>query len=1104
MSIKALQDYTYSSKYARYNQQEGRRETWNEAVDRVKEMHVRRYPQVAEDIEWAFDLVKQKRVLGSQRALQFGGEPIEKKNARIYNCTSSYCNRIRFFQECFWLLLCGCGTGFSVQKHHIAKLPLFHKQPRDKEKIFIIPDTIEGWSDSLGILLATYLPHPEFRDWKGYNVIFDYSQIRPAGSFLSSGAGKAPGHSPLEKALDTVRVLLDECVERGQRRLRPIDAYDIVMHTSDAVLSGGVRRSATICIFSPEDEEMRTAKIGNWRETNPQRGRSNNSALLIRNKTTKEQFLELLDCVKEYGEPGFLWSDNREALFNPCLTKDAIVVTNQGLSLVGQLIGKRFNALVDGEIFPSTKKGFWDNGIKRVMTLEFSSGRRLRLTPNHRLLTTAGWKKASDISFEDEIVIHNHRNFTPHIDSDSSDYAQGYCLGNFLSDGNCSKNSAQMKWWGVNKDEYRRDGISLLEQAGWKNGHHNNHNESKGPRCAIDSKKLYDFAVKKRCVVGDEKKLSPLGATGSWSYLAGLIAAYFDGDGTVNVNHKKGNSIRIASSSPENLRNLQVILNGFGIMSKIYWERRPAGPRTLPDGSGGVKVYECKADHELIISSQNILRFSELIPIRNYEKIEKIKQIIEGYKRTPNRTHFIDQVINKKVEEEERVYDCEISEIHAFDANGVYSHNCGEVGLYAYDDDGNPGWEFCNLCEINGKKIKCKEDFALAARAAGIIGTLQAGYTDFDYLGPVTKSIVEREALLGVSITGMMDNPDVLFHSKTQKEMAKLILTINEWMAKKIGINPCARATCVKPAGTSSLVLGSASGIHPHHAKRYLRRVQANSLEPVFQYFKSFNPFAVEKCGWSANETDEVITFTIEVPAGAKTKNDLSAIEFLETVRETQKNWVTAGRRANRCTQNWLQHNVSNTIQVDLDEWDGVANYIYKNRKYFAGITLIPASGDLDYPQAPMVNVLTPREVLQRYGDGSLLASGLVVDGIHAFDDLWLACDSVLGKSDPPIEPVRPNGNSTLDDHRVWEQEHQSWELKMDWVRRVKQFAERYCNDDVRQCTYLMKHVHVWKLWLDLRREYVDVDYVAFREETDVTKPMEAIACAGGCCELSL
>jgi ribonucleoside-diphosphate reductase alpha chain len=662
------------------------------------------------------------------------------------NCTSSYCNRMRFFQECFWLLLCGCGTGFSVQRHHIAKLPRFFKERETKQKVFVIPDTIEGWADSLGVLLATYLPHPDFKEWKGYEVIFDYSQIRPAGSFLSSGAGKAPGPEPLRTALDQIRVLLDCCWESGRSRLRPIDAYDLVMHTSDAVLSGGVRRSATICIFSPDDEEMRTAKIGNWREVNPQRARSNNSALLLREETTKEEFLALLECVKEYGEPGFLWSDDREALFNPC----------------------------------------------------------------------------------------------------------------------------------------------------------------------------------------------------------------------------------------------------------------------------------------------------------------------------------------------------------------------GEISFTAYDDNGNSGWCFCNLCEINGRKVQCKEDFALAARAAAIIGTLQAGYTDFGYLGQVTKDIVEKEALLGVSITGMMDNPDVLFNKRAQKEMAKLVLKVNEWMAKKIGINPCARATCVKPAGTSSCVLGSASGIHPHHAKRYFRRVQANTMEPVFNYFKQFNPWASEQCVWSANQTDEVITFPIEVPTGAKTKNDLSAIEFLEHVKTTQNNWVAAGRREDRCVQPWLKHNVSNTIQVNPDEWKKVGDYIFRNRASFAGITLIPASGDLDYPQAPMVNVLTPREILQRYGDGSLLASGLVVDGIHAFNDLWVGCDAVLGNSEMPTEPKQPNGNSTMEDHRQWEVDHQQWEKQIDWVRRVNQFAERYCEGDVKQCTYLMKHVHCWKQWLDLTREYVDVDYTQLKEDEDVTKPMETIACAGGQCEMAL
>ena len=303
--LQELQDYTFISRYARWDKEKQRRETWKEAVERVRSMMLKRYPLAETEINFAYDMMYQKKILGSQRALQFGGPAAEKINARIYNCVSSYCDRPRFFQECLWLLLCGCGAGFSVQKHHVAKLPRFSpsriKNSLGKKKRFVIPDTIEGWSDALGVLLSSYFDDPVFPEYYSYNITFDYSKIRPKGSMLSSGVGRAPGSEGLKNAISKIRSLLDRCIKGGQKKLKPIDAYDIVMHSADAVLSGGVRRSATISIFSSDDEEMAKSKTGNWFTENPQRGRANNSALLIRNETTKAEFESLMNCVKEFG-----------------------------------------------------------------------------------------------------------------------------------------------------------------------------------------------------------------------------------------------------------------------------------------------------------------------------------------------------------------------------------------------------------------------------------------------------------------------------------------------------------------------------------------------------------------------------------------------------------------------------------------------------------------------------------------------------------------------------------------------------------------------------------------------------------------------------------
>ncbi len=743
MSIEALKDYVFTSKYSRYIPEKMRRETFPEAVERVIDMHRRHFASKGIDVEDLLQVceqaMKQKMVLGSQRAMQFGGEPILRKHARIYNCTTSYCDRPRFFQEALWLLLCGCGVGFSVQTHHITKLPGIAK-PGAANATYVIPDTIEGWADALGVLLSSYFSTRQpFPEYAGTTVQFDYTQIRPKGRPISSGMGRAPGPEPLRRSLEKIRELLDKRLAEGHTRLRAIDAYDILMHASDAVLSGGVRRSATICLFSPEDDEMATAKTGNWFTENPQRARSNNSAMLLRDKTPREQFAKLMKSVKEFGEPGFVWTDHLDMTFNPC----------------------------------------------------------------------------------------------------------------------------------------------------------------------------------------------------------------------------------------------------------------------------------------------------------------------------------------------------------------------AEIGLYP-QIDGVSGFAFCNLCEINMGIVDNKEKFEAACRAAAILGTLQADYTDFGYLGEVSTRIAKREALLGISMTGMMENPDVAFDADLQREMAALILEVNAQVAKRIGINPAARTTCVKPAGTTSSILGTSSGIHPHHAKRYFRRAQANEDELLVDFFRAQNPKAVEKSVWNPNGTDVVLTFCIQASPNALTKRVVDAVELLRKVKLTKENWIDAGKRPELCAQPWLSHNVSNTISVKDSEWASVEDFIFENRHAFAGVSLLPEGGDLDYPQAPFCEVLSDDEIVAIYGVGALFASGLIVDGLQAFDDnLWAACDCVLGRGENLEKPT-----AKIYPKRVYEAIEGVREAKLDWLRRARKFAQNYFGGDTLKMTRCLKRVDACKLWEDLNRTDTPVDYTQLIERQDNTTVTQTVACAGGACEL--
>jgi ribonucleoside-triphosphate reductase (thioredoxin) len=310
VSQEILSDITVFTKYARYSPTLGRRETWEELVTRNKEMHQRKYPQLFEEIEDAYKFVYAKKVLPSMRSLQFGGRSIELNNSRIYNCAYAPVDSIEVFSEAMFLLLGGTGVGYSVQRQDVRKLPIVNGCIPGNSKRFVVGDSIEGWADAVKVLFESYV--------FGKRVPrFDYSDIRPKGAMLVTSGGKAPGPEPLKNCLDRIERVLSDSVGK---RLTTLQCHDIMCHIADAVLAGGIRRAALISLFSMDDEEMLTCKSGPWWEQNPQRGRANNSAVVLRHRVRKHDFLELWKKVEQSGsgEPGIIFTNDKTWGTNPC------------------------------------------------------------------------------------------------------------------------------------------------------------------------------------------------------------------------------------------------------------------------------------------------------------------------------------------------------------------------------------------------------------------------------------------------------------------------------------------------------------------------------------------------------------------------------------------------------------------------------------------------------------------------------------------------------------------------------------------------------------------------------------------------------------------
>nr|DAG92949.1 MAG TPA: hypothetical protein [Herelleviridae sp.] len=843
------------------------------------------------------------------------------------NCSATYINRVRVFEEVMYLLLCGCGVGYSVQHCHINKLPVpkgfDHSQPNE---LFTIPDSIEGWAEAVGKLMTAYydgLP----------DIDFDYSKIRPKGAFIRGGFS-APGPEPLKVAIDKVHSILDKI--KG-RKLRPFELHYVICIFANSVVTGGVRRSAMISIFNADDVEMASCKTGQWISNLPELCRSNNSAAILPD-TPKEVFDRIYEYTKKYGEPGFVFVDSRDFVYNPCFTGETLVAVADGRNAVSikELAEKNTEFLVySGKWIdkagrnskrwkPEIKKATaFKTGDKEVVEVTLSDGTKFKCTPNHKFALTDG---------------------------------------TYLEACKCVGKELQPYVEEVDEREYIKP-----------------------------EKQLIKISVKVESVVA-----------------CGVEPVY---DLTVEDNH-----------------NFYIITKG-----------------------------------------------------------------------------------------DENCENC----------TGILVHNCGEVGLFPQIKDENgeihSGWGFCNLAEINGGKIHTAEDLYKAAEAASVICTLQAGYTRFKVLERWSQKIAERDALIGVGITGLCENPEVLFDPEVQRRAARIVVETNKKVAKMIRINPAARCTVIKPSGNSSQLLGTLSGITPGHSRHYIRHIQASDTEQAIQEWMKVNPDMVEDSVW-APDREKVIAFPVTLPEGALLKQNLSAIDFLKFVLLTKRNWIEYGTNFDHPSTKEnpkLRMNVSNTCTVRPEEWDDVREFLWEHRSEFGGISLLSSFGDLDYPQAPYTEVLDETELAKRYGAGAILSSGLAVDAADVFKDVWEACNAAMGNApnllqltDKEISHfitsnikngrflVDIDGVCFSDVNCVIDHLKRKVELRQDWVRRFNSFADKYMLGDRRQTAYCLKHVNAYHKWQHIcRMRKVDYSNIVWKSPVKEAGSEIGTACAGGKCE---
>jgi hypothetical protein len=903
-SNKLLSDLVSFRTYSKYIPHLQRREVLEETINRSMTMHLDKFPKLSKQIIKAFKKVHDLELMPSMRALQFSGEPIVKNNTRIYNCSYTLPTTPRKFGEILFLLLSGTGVGYSVQKHHIKQLPRL-KAPTQEGR-FVIQDSIQGWAQSVQVLMEAYFNG-------AIRPIFDFADISPKGTLLRTTGAKAPGPEPLKYMLGEVEKRLKQAIGR---QLESIEIHDIICIISDCVLAGGIRRSSLISFFDRDDSKMLKCKSGNWWEKHPYRARANNSAVLPRGEVTKSEFMALYAACKDSnaGEPGFFWTNDpyRDLGGNPCFSYETLIHTQNGPEQIGSLVGKKGLKIKDmnGNLVNAV---VWSNGIKNVITVKLSNGESITCTPEHRFLTSSGEESmAKDLS---------RKRIMPLIEFNKTN-DEFVKLGFIQGDGCTGRlNSNTHIGLEINIGSKDLDIAELFKipyEEGKRAYYVNGYNEILKD-LGFDPASLVTRTFPKTFDnwTDNQKK----------SFLRGMFSA----NGSVISGHR----IAFKAVSFDLISKLSEVLTNFGYDSYITTNK--SKPVKFANGT-----YVCRESYDLNISSYlSVIKFAKEIGFVHLYKTESLIDLIKV--KSP-------MALSIKDSGEREVFDFNLNgDCHwGVIGSGLIAHNCLEISL-------NPD-QFCNLTIVNQTGITSKEDFMARIYSASLLGTLQASYTDFPYLSDSWRKQTEAEALLGISFTGIADS-NGLVTAEWLREGAKLALEVNAEFAKKIGINPAARVTAVKPEGTSSLVLGSSSGIHSRKSKYYLRRVQINKDDATYLYLLSTVPNLVDDAIGVPNTA--VITVPQESPDNCPTEDKETAMQLFNRVMMYQRNWIAPGHRSGL-----NKNNVSVTISPREDEWNELAEAMWEKRDLYTGISLFPYDNGT-YQQAPFESC--DKETFEKY-----------------------------------------------------------------------------------------------------------------------------------------